>query len=411
MKSSPNTKIIIEKHKRETHDLKKTKCLLQAAEQGCLDSCKFLIENKAYVNLQDKNGWSPLYKAVENGHLDCCDLLIKHKADVNLQDKDGWSPLHVAALNEHLDCCDLLIKNKADVNLQINDGEVPLHIAFIFRHLNCFKVLIDNKANINKDYWSKLTMNIDNVECCEYLMKKFIIESKTHPKHYREYNYRECGTHPLAFRSLLSFDFTYVTRENISWIISSQKYDMLFHPLIRQFIFYRWQIFRLLYYVDVIGHLIFQVILTVFLSTLATIKILIQNKHNLKIGITPIPMNASESFKEDDSFILCSKLSWPIFITIIFLFIFELLQITSSLLIYMTQKNEEEEVLDRANIFLEYDRVLYKEEEEEEEEEKKHIIGQLLWILRRRVAFLMEKYILKIENLLDWLTIIGVSIG
>ena len=51
---SSDTKIIIDNHK--THDLNKTKCLLQAAEQGHLESCKFLIENKADVNLQDEYG-------------------------------------------------------------------------------------------------------------------------------------------------------------------------------------------------------------------------------------------------------------------------------------------------------------------------------------------------------------------
>ena len=93
---SRDTKIIIDNHEK-THDLNKTKCLLQEAEQGHLDSCTFLIENKADVNLQDENGESPLHKAAWKGHLDCCDLLIKNKADVNLQDEYGQVKKYTSA--------------------------------------------------------------------------------------------------------------------------------------------------------------------------------------------------------------------------------------------------------------------------------------------------------------------------
>ena len=63
-----------------------------------------------------------------NGHIKVVRFLIENKADVNLQNTDGYSPLHIASQHGHFAVVDLLIANNANVNLS-NEGITPLHLA------------------------------------------------------------------------------------------------------------------------------------------------------------------------------------------------------------------------------------------------------------------------------------------
>ncbi len=65
---------------------------------------KMLIENKAMVNLQEEDGWSPLMVASQNGHIDVVQMLI----EINLQNKNRVSPLMFARLNDHIDVLNML---------------------------------------------------------------------------------------------------------------------------------------------------------------------------------------------------------------------------------------------------------------------------------------------------------------
>lgn len=62
----------------------------------------------------------------ERRQLEVIQLLIKHQADVNIQKKDGMTPLIFAAYLANSTFVEILLENKADVNLQAEDGETAM---------------------------------------------------------------------------------------------------------------------------------------------------------------------------------------------------------------------------------------------------------------------------------------------
>lgn len=56
------------------------------------------------VNIQNKDGWTPLHCCAKQGFTDIGKTLIHYGADVNNKSKDGNTPLHIAAQvkNKHM---------------------------------------------------------------------------------------------------------------------------------------------------------------------------------------------------------------------------------------------------------------------------------------------------------------------
>lgn len=83
------------------------------------------------VNLQDKNGCSPLHHLVvlwadtEAANL----LLAREDIQVNLKESHGNTPLHYAVYRESLEAVSRLLEMGAHLNVQNLDGNTPLHIA------------------------------------------------------------------------------------------------------------------------------------------------------------------------------------------------------------------------------------------------------------------------------------------
>ncbi|CAK4633492.1 hypothetical protein LEN26_000236 [Aphanomyces euteiches] len=98
------------------------------------------------VNLQTKEGATPLYVAAGNGHLKIVIQLIGHKANVALSHHSGWSPLHIASSKGHVDTVAHLA-DCIDINLPTNHGSTPLHLAATYGKLEVVKCLIAKKAN------------------------------------------------------------------------------------------------------------------------------------------------------------------------------------------------------------------------------------------------------------------------
>jgi ankyrin repeat protein len=89
------------------------------------------VKAGADVNLQDKNGSTPLINACCGGHASVVKELIKAGADVNLQDKDGNTPLMAAIINCCLSTVRCLVEHGAVWVTQVVDIKMP----FVYRTL------------------------------------------------------------------------------------------------------------------------------------------------------------------------------------------------------------------------------------------------------------------------------------
>jgi len=90
---------------------------------------RLLVAHGAKVNMQDKQGNTPLVVAVFRGDHELMKLLLANGADVNARRPlDGATVLHLAVQSGNREIVELLLANKADVNARNNDGLTPLDL-------------------------------------------------------------------------------------------------------------------------------------------------------------------------------------------------------------------------------------------------------------------------------------------
>ncbi|KAM7335959.1 hypothetical protein ACRRTK_004452 [Alexandromys fortis] len=68
----------------------------QACIDENLDMVKFLVENRANVNQQDNEGWTPLHAAASCGYLNIAEYFISHGASVGIVNSEGEVPSDLA---------------------------------------------------------------------------------------------------------------------------------------------------------------------------------------------------------------------------------------------------------------------------------------------------------------------------
>lgn len=66
-------------------------------------ACEYLILNGSKINVQDKEGNTPLHLATELGHTAQVCLLLKHRADQHLANSKEVKPLEIAVQNANAD--------------------------------------------------------------------------------------------------------------------------------------------------------------------------------------------------------------------------------------------------------------------------------------------------------------------
>jgi ankyrin repeat protein len=101
-----------------------------AAENGYIDTVRFLQEKGANVQRVDMNGRSSLFMAAQNGHIETVRFLSDSGTDVRMStDEDGWTPLHMASWNGHLETVRFLVEKGIDAGAVAKNGWTPLHMA------------------------------------------------------------------------------------------------------------------------------------------------------------------------------------------------------------------------------------------------------------------------------------------
>ena len=103
-----------------------------ASSSGHVESLRcvleYVIDKRTFVNMQDKDGFTPLIYATISESLDCMRELVVSGADVNMSNKDGAAPIHFAAGDGSLLRAEFLIDSGADTQLVSNSGSA-LHWA------------------------------------------------------------------------------------------------------------------------------------------------------------------------------------------------------------------------------------------------------------------------------------------
>ena len=124
---------------------------------------KELINGGAEVDIQDRNGNTPLIYAAYNDNLELVNILIKEKASLNIQDNNGNTAIQIALSNAIYECgvasqviIDLINAN-ADINIKNFNGETFLD-GFDFEWSNnknwktCRENIINNTYLCSRKY-------------------------------------------------------------------------------------------------------------------------------------------------------------------------------------------------------------------------------------------------------------------
>ena len=108
---------------------------------GRIEMVKILLKYKANVNIQNKEGGTPLYYASMNGYSDIVFLLLKYGANpMIVTKKDKAAPIHSAASRGCIQCFQMLIENNPQtIILKGPDNQLPLHFA-VLANRNSFEL-------------------------------------------------------------------------------------------------------------------------------------------------------------------------------------------------------------------------------------------------------------------------------
>lgn len=121
-----------------------------AARGGCLELCKYMVEDlKLPVDVRDNDGDTPLIHAARQGHTSIALYLLEHGADAFVTPSENQpSALHHAAGTGSLDLIKALVGKGVDVNSPSDAGS-PLIWAAGHDHPKAVKLLLESGANPN----------------------------------------------------------------------------------------------------------------------------------------------------------------------------------------------------------------------------------------------------------------------
>ncbi|XP_058484843.1 protein TANC1-like isoform X2 [Solea solea] len=124
--------------------------LSAAAGRGRMETCAFLLERGAGLEIPNRRGMVPLLSAAKHGHTQVSELLLKHGADINVCDKQGRTALMLAASEGHTSPVELLSSKGASLSSADQEGLTALSLACLKGQKSAVQLLVDAGADVNQ---------------------------------------------------------------------------------------------------------------------------------------------------------------------------------------------------------------------------------------------------------------------
>ncbi len=103
------------------------------------DMLQYLLKDKkSFINIRDnkQTDATPLHYAVMAKSTDCARYLLDNGAMINAQDKMGNTPLHVAVLNKDMDMIKALVEFNADAGILNKDQMNSIDLCYSDRDIS-----------------------------------------------------------------------------------------------------------------------------------------------------------------------------------------------------------------------------------------------------------------------------------
>lgn len=116
--------------------------LSAAADKGCIDLARRLLDDGASLGSRDRLGRMPLTHAARAGKTDILELFLARGAAINARDLDGSTALFLAVEQDSQPAAEALIAHGADVNLPGRSGLTPIEAAAYMGNESLVRLLI-----------------------------------------------------------------------------------------------------------------------------------------------------------------------------------------------------------------------------------------------------------------------------
>lgn len=133
-----------------------------------LNILEYLLDNGANINVQDKNGHTPLHVAISQNDIEVIEMLLERRIKINTQTKVGNTAMHYAVSTNYVSIVETLLDDKYKYNVDINKLNIynltPLDIAIKNKNKSIIELLQDynNKNNNSKSIKSINNSNNSN---------------------------------------------------------------------------------------------------------------------------------------------------------------------------------------------------------------------------------------------------------
>lgn len=113
----------------------------------CVQGIKRAINEGAYINVRDKEGFTPLNRAAKLSYYHLVYYFAELGADVNIPNNDKITPLHYGVEYNNVKIVKLLLAKGANIDARDGIQECPLHWAGWTGNYESAKLLLNAGAN------------------------------------------------------------------------------------------------------------------------------------------------------------------------------------------------------------------------------------------------------------------------